>query len=204
MGRTLAYDKTENRMTETSKNDVRSLTLRQREGRAVNAIAEMLRKRLSVPNIYIEPHSSSFTADLLAVDRAGAGDLHAVEIKLQFEFLQKGLPRAEDPKAPWVKRMRKLRVRETVDRLMSLAAHYRYLAIPHESWDLVMGEVGPLLYSPDGIGRLGIITITDQGLNAPTVELSIAPERFRVDATKLRNIETKFLAKVRPDIEVRI
>jgi hypothetical protein len=34
--------------------------------------------------------------------------------------------------------------------------------------------------------------------------MDIAPERFRVDPAKLEAIETKLLAKGRPDIEVRI
>jgi len=57
---------------------IRELTLRQREGRAINAVAELLRRKLSVPNIYLEPPPSLISADVLAVDRGGAGDLHAV------------------------------------------------------------------------------------------------------------------------------
>jgi hypothetical protein len=35
-------------------------------------------------------------------------------------------------------------------------------------------------------------------------EMAIVPERFRVEPAKLKTIETKLLAKSRPDIEVRI
>ncbi len=66
----------------TVKEETLRLTLRQREGRAINAVAELLRRTLSVPNIYLEPPASLISADILAVDRGGAGDLHAVEIKL--------------------------------------------------------------------------------------------------------------------------
>jgi hypothetical protein len=34
--------------------------------------------------------------------------------------------------------------------------------------------------------------------------MAVVPERFRVDPAKLKAIETKLLAKCRPDIEVRI
>jgi len=89
--------------------------------------------------------------------------------------------------------------------VMSLPAHYRYLAIPADSFDLAFSELGHLgLFPEDGIGRLGVITIRKNGEEAPTAEIAIAPERFRVDAAKLKNIETKLLAKSRPDIEVRI
>ena len=39
----------------TVKEESRKLTSRQREGRAINAVAELLRRTLSVPNIYLEP-----------------------------------------------------------------------------------------------------------------------------------------------------
>ena len=89
---------------------------------------------------------------------------------------------------------------------MSLPAHYRYLAIPvpQINFELVMGELAPVLYSPDGIGRLGVIRIIDRGEESPVAELAIAPERFRVDPVKLGKIEKTILEKVRPDIEVRI
>jgi hypothetical protein len=88
---------------------------------------------------------------------------------------------------------------------MSLPAHYRYLAIERGSWDSVAGEMGDL-YSPDGIGRIGVISITNQGDAPPTAEIMIAPERFRVDGAKLSKIEKNLInnKKVRPDIEVRI
>jgi len=191
-------------MAITVKSEAPNLTRRQQKGRAVNAVAELLRKRLSVPNIYLEPRLPYIAADVFAVDRAGAGDLHAVEIKLEDELRGKStVAAALDPKR-WMLTQLKAMSKEILGQLMALPAHYKYLAIPRSSWDLVMGELGPLLYSSDGIGRVGIVAITDRGQHPPTAELSIVPERFRVDAAKLRNIETRFLAKVRPDIEVRI
>jgi hypothetical protein len=187
-----------------AKSEARSLTVRQQKGRAVNAVAELLEKRLAVPNIYLEPRSPYIFADVLAVDRAGSGDLHAVEIKLEDELRGKStVAAAIDPKR-WMLTQLKATSKVILAQLMALPAHYRYLAIPHSSWDLVMGELGPLLYSRDGIGRVGIIAITYRGQDPPTAELSIAPERFRVDAVKLGNVEKKLLQKVRPDIEVRI
>jgi len=186
-----------------NKTEPRRLTPRQQTGRAVNAVAELLEKRLSVPHIYIEPHSPLVRADVLAVDRAGSGDLHAVLIKLK---LGEGFERPEDLNQmarSWM-RFIKDAVKNTRSELMALPAHYRYLAIPHDSLSLLVGEIGPHLYPPDGIGRIGIIGIIDQGEEPPRAEISIIPERFRVEPAKLRNIETKLLGKVRPDIEVRI
>lgn len=188
-----------------------NLTLRQREGRAVNAVVELLRRRLSVPNIYIEPPSTVMRADVLAVDRGGAGDLHAVEVELPGDLYPEGeRARSENPKelhqayGVWhEKYVKKLAVIHR--HAMELPTHYRYLAIPEESFDLALGEFGPLgLFPENGIGRLGVITIREKGNEAPEAEIKIEAERFRVDAARLRTIEAKILAKTRPDIEVRI
>ena len=190
-------------MAVTARNESRALTPRQQKGRAVNAVAELLRKKLTVPNIYLEPHSSDIATDVLAVDRAGSGDLHAVEIKLRVGEDFRTPEDSNQMIAAWMKLIRET-MKNTHSHLMSFPAHYRYLAIPHDSLSLLIGEIGPHLYSRDGIGRIGIIAITDRGEEAPVAELAIAPERFRVDSVKLRNIEKKLLEKVRPDIEVRI
>jgi hypothetical protein len=178
----------------TVKEETLRLTPRQREGRAINAVAELLRRTLSVHNIYLEPPSAMIAADVLAVDRAGAGDLHAVEIKL---FEKKPIigPRA--------------RLLEIISsgyrRLMSMPAHFRYFALPTSYLDILHGDLSRLgLYAQDGIGRLGVIAITEKGADSPTAELVFAPERFRVDPFKLKAIESKLLSKSRPDIEVRI
>jgi hypothetical protein len=176
------------------KEESRKLTLRQREGRAINAVAELLRRTLSVPNIYLEPPAAVIDADVLAVDRAGAGDLHAVEIKLI------GAGQALTP------RTRLLQIIASVyRRVMSAPAHFRYLALPASHLDVLHGDLSRLgLYAQDGIGRLGIIAITENGVQSPTAQMVFTPERFRVDPAKLKAIETKLLAKSRPDIEVRI
>jgi hypothetical protein len=194
------------------KEEFQELTLRQREGRAMNAVAELLRRKLSVPNIYLEPPHSLIPADVLAVDHGGAGDLHAVEIKLERDLNpSEGLQqKPSNPKefdelnaawyAKFVEKLRKIH-----HQLMSMPAHYRYLAIPAESFDLAIGELGHFgLFPKDGIGRLGVITIREKGEESPTAEMAVVPERFRVDPVKLKAIETKLLAKSRPDIEVRI
>lgn len=178
----------------TVKEEGRKLTPRQREGRAINAVAELLRRTLSVPNIYLEPPASLIVADVLAVDRGGAGDLHAVEIKLSDKKLIVG------------PRTRLLEFIRSAHRLlMSMPAHFRYLAIPVESIHVLRGDLSNLgLNAEDGIGRLGIIAIAEKGTESPLAEIALPPERFRVDPAKLKAIETKLLAKSRPDIEVRI
>ena len=196
----------------TAKVETVKLTSRQMEGRAINAVAELLRRKLSVPNIYLEPLPSLISADVLAVDRGGAGDLHAVEIKLERELNpfegQRRKPSStkelnELHRVWYAKYSEKLKVIHR--QVMSMPVYFRYLAILAESFDLALGELGRLgLFPADGIGRLGVIVIVEKGEGPPAAEMDIAPERFRVDPAKLKAIETKLLAKSRPDIEVRI
>jgi hypothetical protein len=194
----------------TVKEETRKLTSRQREGRAINAVAELLRRKLSVPNIYLEPSPALIKAAVLAVDRGGAGDLHAVEIELAPTWnTTKGQRRKlSTPRELSAQSTGYLPYREIIGdihrRLMSMPAHYRYLAIPSDSYDVAFNTlVQHGLFPADGIGRIGVIVIVEKGEEPPTAEMDIAPERFRVDPTKLRNIETKLLVS-RPDIEVRI
>jgi hypothetical protein len=196
----------------TVKEEARKLTLRQREGRAVNAVAELLRRTLSVPNIYLEPPASLISGDVLAVDRGGAGDLHAVEIKLARDLNPFDGQRIDPMDSKKYNEMYAMHHAKYIEKLrgihrqvMCLPAHFRYLAIPAESFDLAFGELAHFgLFPKDGIGRLGIIKIREKGEEAPTAEIANAPERFRVDPAKLKAIETRLLAKSRPDIEVRI
>ncbi len=188
-----------------SKGKKRTLTLRQQKGRAVNAVAEVLRKKLSVPNIYLEPHFHFPAADVLAVDRAGSGDLHAVRIKLEAEIVRKHASAALDSRR-WMRLDAKMMMKTMNQQLMRMAAHYRYLAIPGDIWDALKEEPEVSSYSSDGIGRIGIISITDQREGLPSAEIVVTPERFRVDGAQLSKIEKNLInnKKVRPDIEVRI
>jgi hypothetical protein len=162
----------------------RELSNRTTRGRAINSIAEFLRSSLTVPNIYIEP-SIHPNLDLLAVDRGGAGDLHGVEI--------------DTPRPSLAPRAQLLR---PLARLKAHPTHYRYLALPKtESLLRLLPELQ--LFSPDGIGRTGILLLSEQLDGLPLVELAIKAERYRVPPASMEKID-KFLAKNRPDIEVRI
>jgi hypothetical protein len=123
----------------TVKEQAPKLTTRQREGRAINAVAELLRRRLSVPNIYLEPPPALISADILAVDRGGAGDLHAVEIKLEPDLTPSEGQRRNPSSLKEKNELNKTLYAKFSDKiqgihrqLMSMPAHFRYLAIPAE------------------------------------------------------------------------
>jgi hypothetical protein len=159
------------------------LSVRRRHGRAVNAVADYLRSQLRVPNVYIEPSGTSLSrVDVLAADAAGSGDIHAVDVKVLT------VPTGT------------MAMRLYVEMAKTLPAHYKYLAIPRNITNI---EADLRLFSADGIGRVGILMISESGNQLPTVELAVKPERFRMGASELAQIE-RFLSRAQPDMYVRL
>jgi hypothetical protein len=151
--------------------------------------------------------------DVLGVDHGGAGDLHAVEVKLQPDIDADFSTKLRNPqtlksgneasRALHEQHLPK-KAQEFHNELMSLPTHYRYLAILEEHRDNLFGHFAPLgLYSPDGIGRIGLITLFHVRDRLPEVQIAVTPERFRVDPKKIATID-RFLQKSKPDIEIRI
>jgi hypothetical protein len=154
----------------------------------------MLRQRLHIPNIYLNPRIPGVPAvDVLAVDRGGSGDLHAVDIKLVVEL-----------RSPAQRRT-------IVQTLKAYPFHFKYLAIP----EFAITESGSDfttysdLFDLEGIGRIGILSFGSSIFDPSSFDSTdavkeiIRPERFLVRGEKLTIIE-KWLAKAKPDIEVRI
>jgi hypothetical protein len=161
------------------------LSDRTRHGRAVNAVANYFRSNLSVPNISFDPRLSGSEFDILAVDRAGSGDLHGIEVKIPNSFVSSIS-----------------NLRAYVARLKELPTHFRYLALPKNPKII---ELLPKLqlFSSDGIGRVGVLLVSEPALGLPQIETAVPPERYRVPAAAMAKID-RFLARQRPDIETRI
>lgn len=151
----------------------------------MNAVADYLRSHLRVPNIYIDPSATSLSrVDVLAADAAGSGDIHAVEVEMKL---------LTSPTGPKTMKL-------YIELIKSLPAHYKYLAIPRNITN-VAADLG--LFSADGIGRIGVLLISESSDLSPTVELAIKPERFRMDARALAQVE-RFLNDAKPDMYVRL
>ncbi len=149
------------------------------QARGKNAVADLLARRLIVPKIFLDaswPVKSSHV-DVLAVDRAGAGDIHVVDVRL-------GIVAARD----------------SVTQLMQLPAHYKYVAI------LNPGNTHSRehdLYAGDGLGRIGILLFEEEEHGQLVPRIDIAPERFRVGPDVIRQID-RFTAKQHADREIRV
>ena len=172
------------------------LTPKQWHGRVSNAVAELFRRELTVPEIYLKPRSPGFVGiDVLAVDHSGSGDLHGAEIitLLSHPSLAK--------------------IAALLSTIKQQPTHYKYLALPegHETTSDIAGAFNGLRsFNSDGIGRIGLMTYSSSFLDddplvsrAGQVRVAVRAERFLLRGDKLAVAE-HFLSKHQPDMRVRL
>ncbi len=170
-----------------------SLTEEQKIGRAKNALLSFFEQRLSVPKIYLDADWEEERVDVLAIDRAGAGD---VSIALIYR----------DPG-------------HTIDqfkKLYSLPAHFKYWVVnvggsrsmisDQSEDDVKMLESrlskDPGFFAPDGVGRIGYI-IVDFRPERPNISVPIPAERFRSNQ-HIYDLADTFATSHIADFEVRL
>jgi hypothetical protein len=154
------------------------LSLEQQRSRVKNAVARFLFSTLIVPKIFFDAPwpSKKSEIDVLAVDRAGAGEIHIVEVKIGSGNLG-----------------------ESLRMVANVPAHFKYLAL-FDNNSYIPTEEG--LYAPDGMGRIGLIQVRENGTSDLNTEFRIRPERFRLDSSYFKQID-KFTAHRAADMEVR-
>jgi hypothetical protein len=165
------------------------LSSQQRQGRALNAVASLLRNTLRVPNIYLKPKFNPRElpfADVLAIDRAGSGDVHGVHIQL-----------APAPMAPT---LRKENLRQvSLPLIMNSDFHFKYIAVEAAFVDFLSKQN---LFAEDGIGRIGIIEIIESPNALPEARIAVPAERFRVASDMIKKFDN-FQKKTPADMEIR-
>ena len=156
-----------------------SLSDAQLEASAKDAVALWLARNLLVPKVFFDAHwpAANPTVDVLAIDRAGTGDIHVASVKVGIAGVQ-----------------------DKIAQTMRVPAHYKYVAIvkprPYR-------PQSKMLYSPDGMGRIGILFLEEGPQNRLILTEAVPAERFRVTQDVIRRID-KFTAKQPADIEVRV
>jgi hypothetical protein len=172
------------------------LTHKQSNGRIVNKVAELLRKKLTVPQIYMRPRVPSLDGiGVVAVDHAGSGDFHGVEVRFGESSVN-----VDD-------------LEQLIARLKSMPLHFKYVALPDSvaSLELVQKMFSSRrVFDPQGIGRIGLISYSAALLEGDLSHLDeepalllTKPERFLLRGGKLETME-QFIVKTKPDISVRI
>jgi hypothetical protein len=170
--------------------------VQQQLGRAKNALLSFLEHRLYIPKIYLDADWGGHRLDVLAIDRDGSGDVHAVllfPLECGGDVQQSGEDRLE-------------RETELVAAFADIQAQSKYIAcalITTEPADHATSRVYKSvddLLAPDGIGRIGLITVERFERPEPTVTLDVRPERFRAKVAKLAD---SYVTKHEADWEIR-
>jgi hypothetical protein len=176
------------RAISTTSSEAITISDKQRKGRAVNAVADLLQRRLLVPKVYLEP-KSFVAADVLAVDRAGSGDVHGVHIQLALAL--RGL---------LTSKLCEERLRQvSLPYIMDSDFHFKYIAVEPAFVDFLSKQN---LFAKDGIGRIGIIEIIESPNALPEARIAVPAERFRVAPDKIAKFDN-FQKKTPADMEIR-
>lgn len=155
-------------------------TARQLEWRARDAVSQLLSQRLLLPMIFFEAAwEPTYRADVLAIDRTGAGDVHVIEIKttLSSSALRLG-----------------------VRRLFAAKANYLWLAVVHRLEDAIPLSTISALANPKGMGRIGLIDVVANFSDTLTAKVIVEAERF---SGSFYDRADRFVAKTKPDLQFR-
>jgi hypothetical protein len=172
--------------------------IKQELGRAKNALQDYLIHKLLIPKIYLDAEWNGVQVDVLAIDRAGVGDVHAVRmfhldpgagvrgIRAAFVLFASGLH------AP-------------VEEMKSLPSHYRYVSLIGDGTDARKfdpnGEILWESFAEDGVGRIGILHV-DLSEDEPLVRVILKAERFR-SSKEIVDLADRYVAEHTANWEVR-
>jgi len=167
----------------------------QQIGRAKNAIMFFLERNLIVPKIYVDADWGGHHVDILAIDRDGVGDVHAVLL-----FTRKYVDGHLDVES------QQRTANDLMERFSSIPANYKYIAgVDVENNHFVaMFKVGidERLFSPDFIGRIGLLHVDASTDDDPRIHYVVGakPERFRAKIAKLAD---EYVQQHEADWEIR-
>jgi hypothetical protein len=158
------------------------------ELRAKDPIAKLLVNYLDVPMIFFDAPwpSKGKRVDVLAIDRAGSGDLHVVEI---VSDLASGIKR--------------------IPQLLKVPAQFRWFAYLYEPTDLDadLAESDRIrrapLFAPDDMGRVGVMQVrTEEDVHGEYLygQVEVRAERFR--GSNYAEAQ-RFIAQNKPDVDFK-
>jgi hypothetical protein len=163
----------------------------QQRGRTMNIIQEFLVHKLLFPKVYLDADWNGNNVDVLAIDRSGSGDVHAVQIY--------PLPPNTTIGAACILFSSANRLGLSfIDEIMSLQSHYRYIAIASEDPNARKFNSAELAsqwaLAEDGVGRIGILYL-DLTEDDPKfqVRIILRAERFR-SSKELVEVADRFVA----------
>ena len=173
-------------------------------GRAMNALQDYLISRLLVPKIYLDVLWNGAPVSVLAIDRAGVGDVHAVWIIYLSPGLDTSLASmALNARLPGT--IEEMKLLPAMEEAKSRPTHFRYVAIVSDNPSVhrfeLSDEVIQKSLADDGVGRVGILHVDLSGLDT-SVRLVLKPERFR-SSKEVIEMADKYVAEHTPNWEIR-
>jgi hypothetical protein len=168
----------------------------QQRGRAMNAVQEFLVHKLLFPKVYLDVDWNGNTVDVLAIDRSGVGDVHAV----RFVNWEVGLG-DDHGYSSFLEKA----VSAEVNSFTGLLRHFVYIAIicaePNKQKWIPSKEIKKLSLAADGVGRIGILYVDVTEENTE-VEVLLKAERFR-SSKELVALSDSFVAEHTANWEYR-
>jgi hypothetical protein len=163
-------------------------------GRAKNAVQDYLIHKLLYPKIYLDAEFNGKKVDVLAIDREGTGDVHAVYVVYQGTDVENAL---ETMVANIV----------TPPTPAKILPHFMYSAVvnngPGASKYVPSEQIVQKSFAEDGVGRVGILYV-DLCEDDPKFEVRVIlkAERFR-SSKEIVELADRFVAENPPNWEVR-
>jgi hypothetical protein len=163
-------------------------------GRAKNAVQDYLAFKLLFPKVYLDAEFNGKKVDVLAIDREGTGDVHAVYIVYQGTDVDNALETVVaniiTPPPP-----------------AKILPHFIYAAVvnngPGASRVVLSEQIIQRSFAEDGVGRVGILYV-DLCEYDPKfqVRVLLKAERFR-SSKELVELADRFVAEHTANWEVR-
>lgn len=159
-------------------------------GRAKNAVQAYLTRKLLFPKVYLDQVFNGREVDVLAIDREGTGDVHAVNIVYQGTDVEGALEQvAASIGIPPAR----------------IVPHFIYAAVvnngPGARRYVPSEQIITKSFAEDGVGRMGILYV-DLTEDDPTVQIILKAERFR-SSKEIVDLADRFVAEHAPNWEVR-
>lgn len=163
-------------------------------GRAKNAVQEYLIHKLLFPKVYLDAEFNGKKVDVLAIDREGTGDVHAVYIVYQGTDVENALETVvANIVAP--------------SPLARILPHFLYAAVvnngPGANKYVPSEQILQKSLAEDGVGRVGILYV-DLTEDDPKFQVRVVlkAERFR-SSKEIIELADRYVAEHTPNWEVR-
>ncbi len=163
----------------------------------MNAVQEFLVHKLLFPKVYLDAEWNGNKVAVLAIDRAGVGDVHAVRL----------VPVETNGEPDWqylVIRAAAL-VNDQIELLSTLSTQFKYVALISFSSGVERfypnAELTRKMLAKDGVGRIGILHV-DLTEDDPSVRVILKAERFR-SSKEIVELADRFVAEHTANWEFR-